>query len=95
MTREDFIHLFTTTFGDHSENFLDDLNNSNSTLNYDLINHNDQCYIINTDTLEIIGWYKTYHIGRCLQTNLKSDIEIINFIKQLYKDYLDSVLDIW
>lgn len=34
----------------------------------------------------MISWYKTYHVGRCLVTNMKED-EIINFLNRLKAEY--------
>ena len=57
-----------------------------------LINAGDQVFIISENTVEIISWYKTYHIGRDLITNMNEN-DIINFLNRLREEYYDNYVE--
>lgn len=57
-----------------------------------LINAGGQVFIISENTAEIISWYKTYHIGRDLITNMNEN-DIINFLNRLREEYYDNYVE--
>lgn len=73
-------------FGSHDEFFTFILNEAYSA-NYDCyIDGSGENYIINNVTGEYINWYKTYHLGRCL------NVSIVNFKPENIEKWFENFL---
>lgn len=89
--REWFSNIFDSILAPHTEDILELITCNEGLIGREfyLINSTDQVFIISEYTTEVISWYKPYHIGRCIITNMNKD-DIINFLNRLKKEYYDN-----
>ena len=86
--REWFSNMFDSILSPYTEDILELINCNEGLIGIEfyLLNSDSQIFIISEYTTEMISWYKTYHVGRCLVTNMKED-EIFNFLNRLKAEY--------
>lgn len=80
--REEFVKLFKETFINCDE-LLELIATGYESEKFILKVMCDEVYIIYLPDLNIINWYKLYHIGRVLTSNVKSFYEIANILNKL------------
>lgn len=92
--REWFSNIFDSILSPYTEDILELINNNEGIVGAEfyVINSRFQIFIISEYTAEIISWYKTYHIGRDLVTNMCKE-DIINFLNRLKKEYYDNYVE--
>lgn len=90
ITREELSLIF---FGDKdADSFYDIFENDSASPRFDCVNSvgecpgNGECYIIDRETGHYINWYKLYHFGRDLHTNMASKEEIVRFAKDFFNE---------
>lgn len=92
--REWFSNIFDSILFPYAGDILELINCNEGMVGVEfyLINAGDQVFIISEYTAEIISWYKTYHIGRDLVTNMNEN-DIINFLNRLREEYYDNYVE--
>ncbi len=94
--REIFCDTVNKVFGS-SDIFFDILENDKYIHNFDyILRSDDDNYIINITTGEYIIWYKTYHLGRCINISVANVEEfykmgINKWFEKFLTDFRDGV----
>ena len=86
--RDKLVQNIEKIFGDI--NLFLDIVEDDSLYGFDMIRHNDEIYIIDNINYCFIHWYKLTHIGRDFSTDLKTEEEIIEFLKRIKQAYINK-----
>lgn len=84
--RTKFVRAIDKVFGDYNQ-FFDFLEEGKyNFLKYDVFIYSDEeNYIINRETGRYINWYKLYHLGRDIHTNIHPT-KIVSFLQEFKED---------
>lgn len=90
--RDWFSNIFDSILTPYNNEILELINCNEGIIGKEfyLLNSNDQIFIISEYTTEMISWYKTYHVGRCLVTNMNEN-DIKDFLYRLKMEYLEAM----
>lgn len=92
MNRNEFRILMTKTFGYDIKEFLCYCEGGGGILpSYIITNDEGDIFIMNKITFKAINWYKPFHIGRALASNL-TEHQWEGFLEDLYKEWKEDQL---
>lgn len=87
MERNELVNQIESIFGD-LDVFLD-IVQDDDLYGYDIIQKDEEVYIIDTEHCQYLNWYKLTHVGRAMHTDM-DDTQLIEFLKRMYKKYLEQ-----
>lgn len=92
VTREYFRQTWNEIIGE--DNDILDTISSHQLIDVDgkflIVNNDEDIYIIDTNSFEGVNWYKTYHIGRALNTSMDC-ASLTSFLCRFQAAWLDMV----